>query len=140
MTPFREKIWKSYFKTQFNSYKDVIDKYQTAEKRKKEIEEEASHQRTAWESVLHIFNSRFFVPFKLSAKNRTLVILGQEPILTLAFTFEDGADKATVERSELMQTLSTGEKRAFYILNIIFEVEGPQEDWPGNPFHRRRHC
>lgn len=120
---FKEKIWKSYFKERFELYKDLIDKYQATEKRKGEIEEEASKQRTQWESVIEIFNSRFFVPFKLSAKNRVSVILGQEPMLSLAFTFEDGFDQTPVEKTALLQALSTGEKRAFYILNIIFEVE-----------------
>jgi hypothetical protein len=120
---FKEEIWKSYFKARIETYKDLIEKYQAAEKRKLEIEEEAGKQRTQWESVIDIFNSRFFVPFKLTAKNRVPVILGQEPILSLGFTFEDGVDKAQVEKAALMQALSTGEKRALYILNIIFEVE-----------------
>jgi len=120
---FKEKLWKSYFKERFELYKDLIDKYHAAEKRKKEIEAEASNQRTQWESVIEIFNSRFFVPFKLTAENKIPVILGQEPMLSLAFTFEDGEDHAPVEKAALMQALSTGEKRAFYVLNIIFEVE-----------------
>jgi len=120
---FKEKIWKSYFKARFELFKDLVEQYQSAEKRKNEIEEEARKQRTQWESVIEIFNRRFFVPFKLTAKNRVSVILGQEPMLSLAFTFEDGADHAPVEKDALMQALSTGEKRAFYILNIIFEVE-----------------
>ena len=120
---FREKIWKSYFKVRIELYNDLIEKYDAAEKRKKEIEEEASKQRTQWESVIEIFNSRFFVPFKLTAKNRVSVILGQEPMLILAFTFEDGLEQTLVERAALMQVLSTGEKRAFYVLNIIFEIE-----------------
>lgn len=120
---FRENIWKSYFKVRFDLYKDLVEKYQAAQKRKKEIEEEARKQRTQWESVIEIFNRRFFVPFKLTAKNRIPIILGQESMLSLTFTFEDGADHAPVEKDALMQTLSTGEKRAFYVLNIIFEVE-----------------
>ncbi|MBN1687572.1 MAG: phage infection protein [Candidatus Omnitrophica bacterium] len=120
---FKEEIWKSYFKARIELYKDLIEKYQAAEKRKKEIEEEASKQRTQWESVIEIFNSRFFVPFKLIAKNRVPVILGQEPMLSLGFTFEDGEDQAPVEKAALMQVLSTGEKKALYVLNIIFEVE-----------------
>ncbi|MEC4681081.1 MAG: phage infection protein [Nitrospirota bacterium] len=120
---FKEKIWKSYFKERFELYKDLVEKYQTAEKRKHEIEEEASKQRTQWESVIDIFNSRFFVPFKLTVKNRISVILGQEPMLSLAFTFEDGVDHVPIEKDALMEVLSTGEKRAFYVLNIIFEVE-----------------
>ena len=120
---FKEEIWKSYFKARIELYKDLIEKYQAAENRKKEIEEEASKQRTQWESVIEIFNNRFFVPFTLTAKNRVSVILGQEPMLSLGFTFEDGADKASVEKPALMQVLSTGEKKALYVLNIIFEVE-----------------
>jgi recombinational DNA repair ATPase RecF len=49
--------------------------------------------------------------------------LGEEPLLNLGFTFEDGADSAPVEKVALMQVLSTGEKKALYVLNIIFEVE-----------------
>lgn len=120
---FREKIWKSYFKAQAELYDDLVDKYQKAEIRKKEIEQEASKQRTQWENVIDVFNSRFFVPFKLSAKNRIPVMLGQEPMLSLAFTFTDDGGQASVEKSALMESLSTGEKRAFYVLNIIFEVE-----------------
>jgi ABC-type lipoprotein export system ATPase subunit len=120
---FKEEVWKSYFKIQIELYKDLINKYRDAEKRKEEIEKEAGKQRTQWEKVMEIFNDRFFVPFELTAKNRVEVILGQEPMLSLGFTFEDGPDKVKVEKDALMQVLSTGEKRAFYVLNIIFEVE-----------------
>lgn len=120
---FKEELWKSYLKARFDAYSDLVEKYQAAEKRKKEIEVAAAQQRTQWESVIQIFNDRFFVPFKLTAKNRTAVILGQEPLLTLGFTFEDGVDTAPVERTALLQVLSTGEKKALYVLNIIFEIE-----------------
>jgi len=120
---FKEEIWKSYFKARIELYKDLIEKYQATEKRQKEIEEEARKQRTQWESVIDIFNKRFFVPFKLTATNKVSVILGQEPMLILGFTFEEGGDKAPVEKAALMQVLSTGEKKALYVLNIIFEVE-----------------
>jgi hypothetical protein len=120
---FKEEIWKSYFKKQIGLYTDLIDKYQAAEKRKKEIEAEAGKQRTQWEFVIESFNKRFFVPFKLNAKNRVSVILGQEPMLVLGFTFEDGPDTVPLEKEALMEVLSTGEKKALYILNIIFEVE-----------------
>lgn len=120
---FKEEIWKSYFKARIELYKDLIEKYLAAENRKKEIEEEAGKQRTQWEAVIEIFNRRFFVPFKLTATNKVSVILGQEPVLIIGFTFEEGVDKALVEKAALMQVLSTGEKKALYILNIIFEVE-----------------
>ncbi|QOY88682.1 ATP-binding protein [Paludibaculum fermentans] len=119
----REELWKSYIKVRYPLYEDLITKYRAAEKRKKEIVAAANTQRTQWEAVIDIFNDRFVVPFKLTAKNRTAVILGEEPMLTLGFTFDDGHEQATVEKPTLMQALSTGEKKALYILNIIFEVE-----------------
>lgn len=123
MAAFKEELWKSYIKARFDLYKDLVAKYRATEKRKEEIEKEASKQRTQWETVIEIFNDRFVVPFKLVAKNKISVVLGEEPVLTLGFTFEDGPDKVAVEKTTLMQALSTGEKKALYILNIIFEVE-----------------
>jgi hypothetical protein len=120
---FKEDLLKAYIAAKKDLYLDLLQKYQAAEKRKREIEEEAGKQRTEWERVIDIFNDRFFVPFKLVAKNRIAVILGGEPILSLGFTFVDGTESAVVEKNTLMQALSTGEKKALYILNIIFEVE-----------------
>ena len=119
----KEEIWKSYFKAQFDSYIDLVEKYRASEKRKREIEDAARGQRTQWENVIEIFNNRFHVPFKLEVNNRTAVVLGQEPIMLLDFIFEDGVDKASVQREELLRVLSMGEKKALYVLNIIFEVE-----------------
>lgn len=120
---FKEDIWKSYLKVRFDLYSDYERKYEAAQVRKNEIEEEASRQQTQWEEVIQIFNDRFFVPFKLSAKNRTAVMLGYAPMIDLAFTYHDGADKIPVEKTALMKVLSTGEKKALYILNVIFEIQ-----------------
>ncbi len=120
---FKEEIWKSYFKCKIDLYGDLVNKYNDAKKRKCEIEDEARKQRTQWESVIKIFNSRFNVPFTLEAKNRIAVILGQEPLLSLSFIFKDGADEASIDKTALLQVLSAGEKKALYILNIIFEIE-----------------
>lgn len=120
---FKEDVWKSYLKVHFDLFQDLLNKNQAAQARRKEIEELAAKERTQWEEVIDIFNDRFFVPFKLEATNRLSVILGQEPMLSLGFTFEDGVDKAAVDRNALMQALSTGEKKAFYVLNILFEIE-----------------
>lgn len=124
---FKEDVWKSYIKVRFEAYQDLINKYQAAETRRKEIEEHASKERTQWEEVIDIFNDRFFVPFKLEATNRLSVILGREPMLSLGFTFRDGTEEAPIDRNALMQALSTGEKKAFYVLNILFEIEVRKE-------------
>ncbi|MGA2876082.1 MAG: phage infection protein, partial [Nitrososphaerales archaeon] len=120
---FREDLWKSYLKDSFNLYTDVVSKFRSAQIRRGEIEEIAKGQRTQWEAVIDIFNHRFYVPFKLYAKNRTSVILGAEPVLTLGFEFDDGDGPVEVGEGELFEVLSSGEKKALYILNIIFEIE-----------------
>ena len=121
----KEDIWKANFAEHKNLYDDAVATYEKSQKRKEEIEREAANQRTDWESVIDIFNSRFFVPFRLTMVNRERVILGTEAMPRLGFTFRDeaGGESASVEHDTLMQTLSTGEKKALYVLNIIFEIQ-----------------
>lgn len=123
MADFRQEVWKAYIDSRFDLYKALLDRYQAAEVRRKEIEEQARKERTQWEEVIDIFNDRFFVPFKLEASNRVDVILGQQDVLSLGFIFHDGADQAPVDRESLLQALSTGEKKALYVLNVLFEFE-----------------
>ncbi|MET4781604.1 hypothetical protein [Glaciihabitans sp. UYNi722] len=120
---FNEKVWTSYIKANEALYQNVLKQYRDAASRKKAIEEEAAKQSGQWEEVIKIFNDRFFVPFTLTIKNKTRVVLGQESIPQLGFEFNDGDDHAPVERSDLLQVLSTGEKKALYILNVLFEVQ-----------------
>jgi hypothetical protein len=120
---FKEDVWKSYLKVNGNLLIDLIAKIQAAAQKEKIITEQAAKERTLWEKVIDIFNERFVVPFKLRAKNREMVILGNEPILSLEFIFEDAGDRAPVERTMLLEALSQGEKKALYVLNIMFEIE-----------------
>ncbi|MEQ3551755.1 AAA family ATPase [Pseudonocardia nematodicida] len=120
---FRERVWKSYIKSHEELYVRVVQCYRNAEDRKREIEAQAAREQTQWEHVIDLFNKRFFVPFHLNAHNRDQVVLGQEPILKLGFEFDDGVERRVVERQDLLQVLSNGEKKALYILNVLFEVE-----------------
>ena len=61
-------------------YDRVVTCFKDAEKRKKEIEEQAAAESTQWEKVIpdSSFNDRFFVPFRLIARTVHRVTLGQE--------------------------------------------------------------
>jgi hypothetical protein len=120
---FREDVLKSYLKAQGDLYTDLMRKYSESEERKMMIEGEAAKQQTQWEEVIDIFNGRFIVPFKLNVKNKIDVMLRNEPMISLGFTYYDGEDNVPLEKGALLTALSTGEKKAFYILNIIFEIE-----------------
>lgn len=120
---FEQKLWKSYIKAHEGLYESVVGSFKDAEARKKEIEQQAAAESTQWERVIDIFNDRFFVPFRLIATNRDRVVLGQETLLELGFEFKEGTEQTPVERGELLRILSNGEKKALYILNVLFEVE-----------------
>ena len=123
ITEFKDNVWKSYFGVNKELFKKLVEEIRGAAKKKREIEEAARQEQTAWEKVIEIFNTRFFVPFELVVKNKIPVTLGEEKILKLGFTFKDGEERKDLERDSLLEVLSTGEKKAFYILNIIFEIQ-----------------
>jgi wobble nucleotide-excising tRNase len=68
-----------------------------------------------------MFNERFTVPFTLEVSNQEDVILkGTKP--EISFGFKEDAQPKPVDRKLLLEVLSQGEKRALYILNILFEI------------------
>jgi hypothetical protein len=119
---FKTDIWKSCLKARIDLYRDLLSHYEAVSKRLKEIEAQAALERTQWQEVINIFNDRFIVPFSLEVENKLPVMLDDEPI-KLAFVYHDGSDRAPIDRPKLLDVLSTGERKALYILNIIFEVE-----------------
>jgi hypothetical protein len=120
---FKRRVVISYLRAKVDSFNGLTGALKAAEKGILEIEAQAVGERTQWETVIDIFNRRFTVPFKVEAKNRTSIVLGKDSLLTLSFTFKDGDESATVDKPSLMKVLSTGERKALYILNIIFETE-----------------
>ncbi|MDP8209872.1 MAG: hypothetical protein P9M05_03615 [Candidatus Stygibacter australis] len=119
---FKRKIWISYFIDQKTLFKDLLIEYH---KRKKEIESiiiQANLEETSWKSVIDIFNERFSVPFILEVENQSEVLLkSSHP--SIKYTYQDRDEPQIIEKDKLLELISQGEKRAFYILNIIFEVE-----------------
>lgn len=119
---FKEKLLISYFKKSKELFSLLISEY---EKGKKDIEgiiEQAKKEITQWSNVINMFNERFSVPFRLLVGNQDQVILSsQAPVVK--FEFVDGSKSKPINEAELLSVLSTGEKRALYLLNILFEVE-----------------
>lgn len=124
----KEDVLKSYLKAHHALYLELMAKLDAASQRREEIEEAARQERTQWEEVIAIFNDRFFVPFTLEARNRVEVMLGDEAIVDLGFKYTDGKEKADIEKPLLLEVLSTGERKALYILNVIFEVQRRRKD------------
>lgn len=123
---FKQKLWLSYFKTQKELYENFLEEYRLGKEGLGKIIDQAKIEQTRWKNVIDIFNKRFSVPFVLVIENQDDVILKQE-IPSIGFVFKDFDGEASVEKTNLLQALSSGEKRALYILNIIFEIEARKE-------------
>lgn len=118
---FKQKIWIDYFKASITEYNNLVNAHNDAKTELDTIRGQANAERTRWSNVVELFNERFNVPFTLSVENQGDVIL-DDVLPSLSFTFNDG-DSKPVKRDDLLKVLSTGEKKALYILNLLFEVE-----------------
>ena len=119
----REDVLKSYLKVHEELYVEWFNRYETARQRRKDLENQAKEQRTQWERVIEIFNDRFTVPFRLEARNKADVLLGQTSIIDLAFTYIDGTEEVDIDHPSLREWLSMGERKALYVLHVIFGIE-----------------
>ena len=125
---FKEDLLKSYFMLHKDEFNELMEEFANGKKRLDEIAKEASDQATRWQEVINIFNRRFSVPFKVNIENKQDVIL-KRATPNIGFTFDDGSQETVVvDRGKLVDVLSNGERRALYILNIIFEVEARKSE------------
>jgi len=120
---FKQKVWLTYFS---NLYDDVGSLWGLYNSRKEELEmiiREAVSTKTDWEKATKEFNERFRgIPFRLEIENQDDVIL-KTSAPSLKFVFTDLGDEKHIEKDELLKVLSQGEKRALYLLNIVFEIQ-----------------
>lgn len=123
---FKQRIWVDYFKICLAEFNSLANAHTEAKKDLDTIRDQANLERTRWADVVDVFNSRFNVPFILSVENQSDVILdGLLP--SLSFEFKDEDSRKLVKRDDLLQVLSTGERKALYILNVLFEIEARKD-------------
>lgn len=123
ITNFKYKVWKRYFNECKIELENLLALYKSNMEKIKEIIREAEKERTNWENVLEIYKNRFIVPFNLKISNKVNVLLGtEEP--EIDFIYSD----TIVEESKLKDILSQGERRALYLLQIIYEIEVLKKD------------
>lgn len=125
----KQDLWVAYLSERKDTYNDVVNTYKESREKLREIAEQAEKEITKWQSIINIFNERFYVPFNVKIDNKSDVIVGKTvPVLKFDFKdfYEDTSYKS-VDKTTLLDVLSQGEKRALYILNIIFEIEARKE-------------
>ena len=124
---FEAKLWQYYLNKNKSELNDLLDVYNKAKEQIKEIINKASKEQTQWLNVVGIFNERFTVPFTVTIKNKVDVIVKND-VPTVSFEFKDGGNIKNIKRDDLLEVLSQGEKRALYLLDIIFEIEARKNE------------
>lgn len=122
---FKKKLIVHYLATNKDAFNVLLKLYKETNEQRKQIIEKAKEEQEDWKNVLEIFKRRFTIPFKVKIKNQENVILNNEPV-SLIFEYTDGDGPSNTKElggSELQESLSTGEQRVFYLLNIIFQIE-----------------
>ncbi|RQS11419.1 hypothetical protein DIE07_11815 [Burkholderia sp. Bp9002] len=122
----QKDLWIAYLANQKELFDQFLAQYRASKVTIEAAVKQAREERTDWEKVVATFNKRFFVPFTMSVSNQEDVILkGTKP--SISFKFSDGEREGEVPRDSLLKVLSQGEKRALYILNILFEIQSRQK-------------
>lgn len=121
----KRDLWMQYLRAALDEYKALVSEYRTGQSALAEIIADADSSRGDWDAVVADFNRRFlYLPFELSVDNKADAILkGSAP--SIAFIIKDAGEErryASSEKQELLRALSTGESRALYILDIMYEV------------------
>ncbi|GAA7221474.1 hypothetical protein HpBGD77_07310 [Helicobacter pylori] len=119
---FREKVLFSYLKQFIQNIRSLVELYREKKPKIEEIIKQANKDQKEWESVIEIFNQRFLVPFKVKLQNQKDILLNKDAA-QFRFIFSDDNQDMNVQKEDLQKHLSGGEKRALYILQILFEIE-----------------
>lgn len=122
----RERMWASYcshMESPFEQYYTEVSAYTG---RVKDLYERAAAQSERWQQVIEEFNRRFRVPFTVQINNKSNFILKDEaPNLTFVYkrVVDETEETRDLSKDALLPSLSMGEKRAMYILYILFDLE-----------------
>ncbi|KNX44500.1 hypothetical protein AEY53_06515 [Helicobacter pylori] len=119
---FREKVLFSYLKQAIQNVRSLVELYREKKPEIEKIIKQANKDQKEWESIIKIFNQRFLVPFKVKLQNQKDILLNKDAAQFRFIFFDDNQDM-NVQKEDLQKHLSTGEKRALYILQILFEIE-----------------
>lgn len=119
---FKKQVWYGYLKALQNDVENLVKKYDEKLVELQKIIEEAKKENDRWQKIVKIYNSRFHVPFEVILENQEDVIL-KEKVASLYFKYKDNSAQKICDKDKITDVLSKGEKRAFFMLQFLFEIE-----------------
>lgn len=120
---FRKELWLNYISRLNDATKELSVFYESKKYEIDKIIKEAKKEFEIWEQIIKTFNERFYVPFEIKLVNQEDVIL-KEVTANLEFDYkEPNESPVRKDKNTLLAILSKGEQRAFYILQLLFDIE-----------------
>lgn len=120
---FRKKVWLDTL-SQIKIDAEELNKYYIKQKSElQKIITEAKKEFKLWKEIVDTFNSRFYVPFKVILTNQEDIILKQDTANLEFEYFEKNETPVRQKKENLINILSKGEQRAYFILQFLFEIE-----------------
>ena len=124
MKAFKRELWVQYLLKAGDEYRGLVAEYKVGKVELSRIVSDAEASRGDWDNVIAEFNRRFlYLPFELFVENKADAILKGSPP-SVRFIFRSAGDKkiyTQTQKRDLISVLSTGEARALYILDIMYE-------------------
>lgn len=125
---FKKMVWFGYLSEIKTEFDNLIIKYERSKQQLYDVVEKARKENKQWENILKMYKERFDVPFDIAIGNQEDVILRQF-VPNLIFKYKDNrGEDIKQEKNNLMRVLSRGELRAFYILQLLFELEARKKN------------
>lgn len=118
---FKKKVWVKAFASYEIMLEELINDYRKAQSDLKDLRDQAKRETTDWKRALDLFKERFYVPFTIEPSNQDDVILNMD-LPSFKYIFKDNRGQKEIAKDSLLNILSTGERRAYYILNMIFQI------------------
>lgn len=124
---FRKKVWLNYISSLEKETQELASFYENKKLNLETIIADAKKEFAIWEEIIKTFNERFYVPFEIKLVNQEDVVLKEETA-NLEFDYKDPNDTPVrKDKNSLLSVLSKGEQRAFYILQLLFDVESRKQ-------------
>lgn len=127
---FKKIIWCTYYSEKKEQFDQLLSLFDSNKQELESIQNEAKLEDTLWYQTVNTFKERFHVPFSLDVENHRDAILGTiAPNIVFKF-INDNGKAPEYNRGQLtsLDVLSVGERRAMYLLYVIFELKVRKKD------------
>lgn len=122
----KQQIWLYCFHHLDSSFDSYYSNFSQYTEKIRALYDQAEAQSESWQNVVDQFNRRFRVPFKVKINNKANFLLKDEaPNLSFEYTRGSGDDLqiTDLQQDDMMVSLSMGERRALYLMYILFDLE-----------------